>query len=169
VTQERHVSNFLSAEEARRSIEAGVRRVSFTPTALRQTSERAIGLLTAAGMEVKCVQRRGRPRRLTNREGRKVLAIRRAEPWMSFTKIGDLLGVPKSTIFDTFLRYQGETVKEGEMRDLQVAEGKRLLQTLLAEDLDEEINRLALQGYCSEDPEEIRGILEDLHDRINGQ
>jgi hypothetical protein len=169
VTEERHVSNFLSAEEARRSIEGGVKRVSFTPTALRQTSEGTLGLLRAAGVEIRCVQRRGRPRRLTDEEGRKVLAIRRAEPWMSFTKIGDLLGIPKSTVFDTFLRYQGETVREEEVRELQVSEGKRLLRTLLAEDLDEEINRLALRGYCSEDPEEIREILEDLHGRINGQ
>jgi len=155
-----HYSNYVSAREARECMRNGVKSISVTPTALKQTRETTINLLRKNGIEVREIKSRGRPRRLIKDDIKKILAIRQSG--MSFYKISNLTQIPKSTVFDYYRRYEGPPVRESDVRGIEIEEVRRAFAELLRKDIDDEINELAIKGQKSEDPGEIEKILKEI-------
>jgi transposase len=160
-----HFSNYISRSVAESCVRKKIKRVSLTPTALKQTPEANIRFLEENGVEVREVRRSGRPRRLSEGEVKRVLTIRR-EGNLSFSKIANLTNIPKSTVFDYCKRYEGKALETREVRDLQIKEARRVLKELLSRDLDEEINELARRGCGSGDVEEIEKIIREINEII---
>jgi transposase len=156
-----HYANYLSAREARRCIEDGVDCVTFTPTALKQTNEKTIKLLRENGVTVEEKDTgAGRPRKLSDSDIKKVVAIRSSGT--SFHKISNLTRIPKSTVFDYCRRFDGAAPEAGEVRDVSLAEAKKIFTELLKKDLDDEVNDLATRGKKSESLSEIEEILREI-------
>jgi hypothetical protein len=155
-----HYSNYISAAEAARCVRDGVRCISITPTALKQTLSTTIELLRKNGVEVKEVKSSGRPRKLLEADIKKVIAIRHTGT--SFYKISSLTKIPKSTVFDYCRRFDGAAPEEREIREVSIKEAKKMFGELLKKDLDDEVNELAARGQRTENLEEIEDILKEI-------
>ncbi len=157
-----HFDNYISLTDAGKCIAVGVRRISVTPTALRQTPKRNLEFLEKNGIAIEKIVRNGRPRKLSGEQIKKILAIRQSK--LSFYKIASLTGVPKSTVFDYYNRCNGEQLKEEEINALQIKEAHKLLRILLERDISGEITELARRGCSSKDINEIRDIMLRIED-----
>ncbi len=155
-----HYSNYISAREASIRIQEGVKGITATPTALKQTHKSTIELLLKTGIKVEKTESKGRPRKIGESDIKKLLAIRHSGT--SFYKISSLLDIPKSTAFDYCKRHGGAVPGEREIRDISIEESNRIFGELLRRDLDDEVNDLARRGKKSEDLEEIEEILREI-------
>ena len=155
-----HYSNYISAREASIRIQEGVKGITATPTALKQTQKTTIELLLKNGIKVEKTESKGRPRKIGESGIKKLLAIRHSGT--SFYKISNLLHIPKSTAFDYCKRYGAAVPKEREIRDVSLGESHKIFGELLSRDLDDEVNDLATRGQKSEDLEEIEDILREI-------
>lgn len=159
-----HYSNYISSSDARACVKNGARKVSATPTALKQTPKSTLDFLARHGVVVEEIQRSGRPRKLSLEQVKKILAIRQSQ--LSFYKIADLTGVAKSTAFDYFRRYKNETLAEEEVKQIKLKEAKRVLRQMLAMNLKGELGELAKQGCESKSIEEIEETLRSIHELV---
>jgi hypothetical protein len=159
-----HFANYISLREAKECVKRGIKKISVTPTAARQTSNSTFKFLKKNGIEIEELKRQGRPRKLSKEEVRRILAIRHSK--VSFYKIAEITGVAKSTVFDYCKRYKGKRLGEDEVIAIQIKEARNTLKDLLDKDLSEEINELARKGYNSRDVNEITEILWRIEDRI---
>jgi hypothetical protein len=155
-----HYSNYISAREASRCIRDGVKCISVTPTALKQTKKDTIKALKKNGIDVNEVKSAGRPRRLAQDDIKRLIAIRHSGT--SFYKISNLTHIPKSTVFDYCKRFDGAPVKEREIRAVSIEEARKIFGELIKKDLDDEVNDLAAKGQKSENLEEIEDILKEI-------
>ncbi|MBU2560522.1 hypothetical protein KKA03_06470 [archaeon] len=155
-----HYSNYISAREAGVCIKEGVKCITATPTALKQTHKGTLDLLLKNGIEIKRQKSKGRPRKLAQADIKKLVAIRHSGT--SFYKISSLMHIPKSTAFDYCKRYKGAVPKEREIRDVSLEESHRIFGELLKRDLDTEVNDLARKGKASDNLEEIEEILREI-------
>ncbi|MEE8167831.1 MAG: hypothetical protein V3T58_03030 [Candidatus Hydrothermarchaeales archaeon] len=160
-----HFSNYISLNDAKACADSGLKRITVTPTALKQTPKATIEFLKQEGLEIIRKKEKGRPNRLSQLDIRRILAIRRCN--LSYYKISNLTGIPKSTAFDYCKRYNCEELGEKELGDIQRQEAMLLLSALLEKDLDEEINSLAMKGLESSDLEEIIDTMRRIEDIIN--
>lgn len=160
----KHFNNYISLRDAGECFKRGVRRISATPTALRQTPKRNLEFLERNGIVIEKIVRSGRPRKLSGEQIKKILATRQSK--LSFYRISSLTGVPKSTVFDYYNRCNGEQLKEDEVNELQIKEARKLLKSLLERDISEEVTELAERGYSSKDINEIRDILTQIEDNF---
>jgi len=155
-----HFSNYISAKAARGCIRDGPKKITLTPTARKQTREGTIRALEGAGIAVIITPEKGRPRKLSGKNERKVFAMRKAG--VSFNKIANLTGVARSTVFDYCKRREGPPVQESEVRALEIKEAHRVFSSILKKGLDGEIGELASRGQNTGDPEEIGDILKEI-------
>ncbi|WP_456475871.1 helix-turn-helix domain-containing protein [Candidatus Pyrohabitans sp.] len=162
-----HFSNYISMRLARACVERGVRKLTLTPTALKQTPEDTLSFLRDSGVEVEVVASRGRPRKLDEEKVRRILAMRKAG--VSFYRIASALGIPKSTVFDYFKRYPHLEVTESEVEMLQVSEARRVLKSIAGGSFDEEIREIAKRGLAAESREELEYYLQELLLCLNGE
>lgn len=162
-----HFSNYISMTQAKACVERGVRKISLTPTALKQTPERTLAFLREQGIEVEVVASRGRPRKLREEKVKKILAMRKAG--VSFYRIASVLGIPKSTVFDYFQRYSHVDVPESEVEMLQISEARRVLENIARGNLDAEIKEIAERGLVAESREELEYYLRELLLCLNGE
>jgi predicted transcriptional regulator len=160
----RHFNNYISLRDAGECSRRGVRKISVTPTALRQTPERNLEFLEKNGIVIEKIVRNGRPKKLSNEQVKKILATRQSK--LSFYKISSLTGIAKSTVFDYYKRYSGEQLKEEEVNELQIKEAHKLLKILLERDISEEITELARRGCSSKNINEIRDIMMRIEDNF---
>lgn len=158
----KHFNNYISLRDAGECYRGGVRKISVTPAALRQTPKRNLEFLEKNGIAIEKIIRNGRPRKLSREQIKKILAIRQSK--LSFYKIASLTGIPKSTVFDYYSRCNGEQLKEEEVNELQIKEAHKLLKTLLEKNISREITELARRGCSSKDINEIRDILMQIED-----
>lgn len=159
-----HFSNYISRRDAEKCIESKVSKITLTPTTLRQTPKATIDLLKNKGVKVKVLRARGRPRKLSSAQVKRILAIRQRE--LSYYKIARITGIPKSTAYDYCRRYQGTELVEYEIQRAEVREAKRLFRSIIKAGLDEEVTELARRGYVSSDFEEIAYILGEIENIV---
>lgn len=159
-----HFSNYISRRDVADAIATGVRFIRITPTVLKQTPKETLDFLKANGVEVEIRAERGRPRRLSEKEVERVLAIRRSN--LSFQKIASLTGVAKSTVFDYYKRNGHAEMSDEHVRTVQLQEAKAFLSALLEKNLNEEINELARGVLESGDLEEIERAVRKIEDIV---
>jgi hypothetical protein len=159
-----HFSNYLSRGDAEECVRSNARKITLTPTALKQTPGATIDFLKSKGIKVRVLNTRGRPRRLSKAGVRRILAMR--QRGMSYYKISRLTKIPKSTVFDYCRRYEGLTLKEKEVLGFELREAKRLLRNLIKAGLGEEITALARRGYASSSRDEILYILGEIENIV---
>ncbi|NOZ59035.1 MAG: hypothetical protein GXO66_05610 [Euryarchaeota archaeon] len=162
-----HFSNYVSMAQARECVERGVRRISLTPTAARQTPERTLRFLRERGVEVEVVCSRGRPKKLGEEEVRKILAMRSAG--VSFHRIARMLGIPKSTVFDYTRRYSHVALPRGEVEMVELGEARRVLRRIAGGSFDPELRRLASLALEAESREELEYYLRELLLCVSGE
>jgi hypothetical protein len=155
-----HYANYISAREASMCVRDGVKCITATPTALKQTHKSTLEQLLKNGIEITKQKKKGRPRKLDDANIKKLLAVRHSGT--SFYKIASLLDIPKSTAFDYCKRHGGAVPREREIRDISLGESHRIFGELLSRDLDDEINDLARRGKGSRNIEEIEDILREI-------
>lgn len=143
-----------------RCIQDGVKVVTVTPTALKQTPDSTLDLLRKSGVVVREVEGNGRPRKLADGDIKKILAIRCGG--MSFYKISNLTAIPKSTVFDYYKRYEKDPVGESDIEGVEIEAARRIFSRLLEADMDDEINELAAAGQKSGSIDEIGRILKEI-------
>lgn len=160
----KHFNNYISLRDAGKCVAVGVRKISATPTALRQTPKSNLEFLQRHGVVIRKIVRNGRPRKLSMEQVKKILATRQSK--LSFYKIATLTGIAKSTVFDYYNRYDGEQLKEEEINELQIKEAHKLLKILLERDVSEEITEFARRGCTSKDISEIREIMMRIEDNF---
>ncbi|MFQ5816276.1 MAG: hypothetical protein ACE5G7_07255 [Candidatus Hydrothermarchaeaceae archaeon] len=131
---------------------------------MRQTPKKNLEFLKKRGVSIKKKEEKGRPRRLSQEEVRRVLAVRKCD--LSFYRTASLTGVPKSTVFDYCKRYSCDLVSEEDVEDVQLEEARALFSAMLEKDLDGEINQLALRGLQSESIVEMEGLLRRIDDIV---
>ncbi len=159
-----HFSNYISKAAAKKCLR-NVAEVSVTPTALKQTPKENLKFLEENGIKIRIVNRRGRPRRLVEKDIRRILAIRR-DSGLSFYRISRMLGIPKSTVFDYFRRYSTEELDGKYIEELKISEARSLFHQLMKSDIDDQIIALAKQGYESNDLAEIEEIMREIKELI---
>ncbi len=162
-----HFSNYISMAQAKACVERGIKRISLTPTAERQTPAKTLAFLRERGVEIEIVASRGRPRKLQEEKVRKILAMRKAG--VSFYRIASMLGVPKSTVFDYFQRYSHVTLPESEVKRLQISEARRVLENIARGNFETEIREIAERGLAAESVEELEYYLRELLLCLNGE
>ncbi len=155
-----HFSNYISMAQAKACVARGIKRVTLTPTALRQTPERTISFLKGNGVKVEVVASRGRPRRLREADVKRLLAMRRAG--VSFYKIARVLGIPKSTVFDYFKRYSHVRISDVEVEKLQVNEARRVLRRIASTCSDPEVRQMAERALSAANLEELEYYLQEI-------
>lgn len=159
-----HFNNYLKRKDAKTLIDSGVREVTLTPTAKKQTPERTLAILEEAGVRITVEGTRGRPRRLSDNDVRRILAIRGSD--VSVYKIANITGIPKSTVHDYLMRNCGTAVCEDEVAMARLSEARRIFNTILAQDLSDEINRLARRGFQTENLGEMEYLVSEINEII---
>lgn len=160
----KHFNNYISLRDAEECVTVGVRKISATPTALRQTPKSNLEFLEKNGVVIREIVRNGRPRKLSGEQVKKILATRQSK--LSFYKIASLTGIAKSTVFDYYNRYNGKQLKEEEINELQIKEAHKLLKILIERNVSEEITGLARLGCSSKDINEIRDTMMRIEDNF---
>ncbi len=155
-----HFSNYISRKDAETAISSGVTLIKITPTALKQTPKATVDFLKSRGIDLEVSTERGRPRKLSQPEVERILAIRGSD--LSFQKIARIIGVAKSTIFDCYQRHAGAVMSDEYVRGLQLQEARSFLTALLEKDLDEEINEIARTALESDDLAEIERAMRKI-------
>lgn len=161
-----HFSNYVSRREAEDCVKSRVRKITLTPTSCKQTPNATVDFLKNSGIKIEVLRARGRPRKLSEQQVRRVLAMRQRN--LSYYRIEGITGVPKSTAHDYWKRQLGAPLGEEEVQRAEFKEARRLFQHLMKAGLGEEITELAKRGYASTSAEEIAYILEEIEDMING-
>lgn len=159
-----HFSNYLSTRDAHHVISSRANSITLTPTALRQTPKKTLDFLKERGVSITKKEEKGRPKRLSQAEVKRILAVRKCR--LSYYKIESLTGIPKSTAFDYCRRYNCDDVSDGEVEDLQRNQAKATFAALLDKDFDDEINQLAMRGLQSESVAEMEGLLKKINDIV---
>ena len=159
-----HFSNYLSMRDANQIVDSNVNSITLTPTALKQTAKKTFAFLKNRGIKITKKEERGRPKRLSQAEVKNLLAVRKSN--LSFYKIASLTGVPKSTIFDYCARHSYDEVSEEEVEDLQLKKAKTMFAIILEKDLDDGINKLALEGLKSKSVAEMERLLRKIDDIV---
>jgi predicted transcriptional regulator len=159
-----HFSNYLSTREARRLVDNQINSITLTPTALKQTPRKTLDFLQERGVRIVRREEKGRPRKLSQEEVKRILAIRKCD--LSFYKIARLMGLPKSTVFDYFNRYRNLEVSDEDVKDLQIEKARALFAEVLEKNISEEISQLAVQGINSDDIAEMEELLRRLEDIV---
>lgn len=160
-----HFANYLSRRDAEECVKKKAERITLTRTAWKQTPRATLDFLRSKGVRVRVLGARGRPRRLSRREVRRILAMR--QRGMSYYKISRLTGIPKSTVYDYCMRHEGLSLREEEVLGFELQEARRLLGKLMKAGLSEEITALARRGYASSSPEEILYILGEIENIVD--
>jgi hypothetical protein len=161
-----HFSNYVSMAQAKACVERGIRRISLTPTAARQTPAKTLAFLRERGVEIEIVASRGRPRKLQEEKIRKILAMRKAG--VSFYRIASVLSVPKSTVFDYFQRYSHVALPDSEVERVERDEVRRVLERVV-QNFDGEARRLASLALEAESREELEYYLQELLLCVGGE
>lgn len=159
-----HFNNYLKRKDAKALIDSGVKEVTLTPTASKQTPEKTIAILEEAGVRITVEGTRGRPRRLSDKDVRRILAIRGSE--VSVYKIATITGIPKSTVHDYLKRNCDIDICEEEVDRAQFQEAHRIFTTILAQNLSEEINRLAQRGFETRNVGEMEYLANEIKEII---
>lgn len=159
-----HFTNYIRSMDVDLCIAKGEEKVSATPTALRQTPKTTLRRLEEHGVRVERVERLGRPRKLSEGEVKRLLAIRTSD--LSFYKVAGITGIAKSTVFDYWKRYRDTELAPAELEEVQRQEAERVLREVLDLNLDEDINALVLKGLQS-DLEGMRAVLQELKERLS--
>lgn len=159
-----HFNNYINLKDAMRCAERRAKEVTVTPTAVRQTPESTLQFLEKNGVKVREIRRSGRPRKLSDAQVRKIVAMRQSD--VSFYKIARITGVAKSTVFDYYRRNRDMRIQGQEIRLAEIDEAHKVLKRLMKTDIDEEISELARRGYNSNDVDEITQVMAEIEEII---
>lgn len=160
-----HVGNYLSINEAKKIVERGIREITITPTALKQTHKGTISFLESNEVSVKKLERKGRPRKLDDKKIEQILAMRSSSR-LSYKGIGDMTGVAKSTVFDYCKENDGKLLEEKTILVLQRKIARTFFNYLSSKDLCDEVNELARKGLVTNDVNEMEYIMQEIKDMI---
>lgn len=156
----RHFSNYLSKKDAEKCCRREIRKITLTPTALKQTPKKTLDFLRGEGVEIVVRRNRGRPRKLSQGGVKRVLAMR--QRGLSYYRISRITKVPKSTVFDYCQRHGEMFLPEEEVNKQELLEAKSFLEKLRKAGLNDELTSLAAQGCASTKPEQIAYILGEI-------
>lgn len=159
-----HFTNYISSMDVDLCIARREETVSATPTALRQTPRAALRRLEEHGVRIEMVERLGRPRKLSEREVKRLLAIKTSD--LSFYRVASITGIAKSTVFDYWKRYGDTELAPAEVEEVQRQEAERVMKGVLELNLDEDINSLVLKGLRG-NLEDMREVLQELKERLS--
>ncbi len=160
-----HFGNYISTEKAKTIVEEGVSEITLTKTALKQTSVETISFLELNGVLVTTLQRRGRPRKISQKELEQILAMRKSSK-LSLKAIGDMMNIPKSTVFDCCKEYDGRIVEEESISLLQRDMAHSMFKKLLSKDLCDEVNALSSKGLVSNNVSEMEFLMREIEDIV---
>lgn len=161
-----HFNNYISKRAGKKILDKGLRFITITPTAKKQTPEETLEMLKKKGIEISLKEGRGRPRKLNRENVKRILAMRKAGP-LSFKRIAATTGIPKSTAFDYFNRFKADRMDEGDIDGIQIKEAHRILRFIRDKNIGGEIGDLADRGLVTSDPEELQYILKEIDEVMN--
>jgi len=160
-----HFSKYVSKREATEAVKRGITKISITNTALKQTPAKTLEFLRKNGIKIEVLQRRGRPKKLEEKDITKIMAAR--QEGMSFYKISDLLNIPKSTIFDYYKRNEDKKIRKEEIEEIKIREAKKLFERIINSSSHEKIKQLAIEGMEAGNQKDIEFILRGIISYIN--
>ena len=159
-----HFNNYISNRNAIDCIKLKIKKITVTDTTLKQTPKSRIKMLYNNGITILKFNGRGRPRKLSKSMINKILAMR--QEGVSFYKISRLIGVPKSTTFDYWKRFQNVKVNDEDVRSLKLNEAKKIFKRIINSDFDINITTLAKKGYATNSLDEMAYILKEMTEKL---
>jgi len=160
-----HFSNYISGKNAKKIVAEGIDEITVTKTALKQTPHETISFLDMNGVLVRKLERTGRPRTIDDTQREQILAMRKSSR-LSFKEIGDMIGVPKSTVFDYCRGDTGIILEDGRMSVIQRETALSMFKMLLKKDLCDEINLLAQKGLLTANVSEMEYLMREIEDIV---
>ncbi len=160
-----HFSNYINGKDAKKIVAEGIDEITVTKTALKQTPPETISFLEMNGVLVRKLKRKGRPRIIDDAKLEQILAMRKGSR-LSFKEIGDMIGVPKSTVFDYCRGDNGVVLEDGRMSFIQRETALSMFKTLLKKDLCDEVNLLAQKGLLSTNVSEMEYLMREIEDIV---
>ncbi len=160
-----HFSNYISGKDAKKIVAGGINEITVTKTALKQTPSETISFLNMNDVLVKKLERTGRPRTIDDTKLEQILAMRKSSR-LSFKEIGDMIGVPKSTVFDYCRGDTGIILEDGRMSFIERETALSMFNMLLKKDLCDEVNLLAQKGLLTTDVSEMKYLMREIEDIV---